>query len=333
MKAEECSSSSKFPLSIFVDKMNHNVQNVIITDQEQGQRIDNYLLRVLKGVPKSHIYRIIRNGEVRLNKKRVKPLYKLQTGDTVRIPPVRMSDNSDEAMPASMQVKLLLQSSILYEDDRLLIINKPAGLAVHGGSGVNLGVIEILRQIYGDKQFLELAHRLDRDTSGCLVIAKKRSMLRQIHQLLRDRQAEKIYLALVKGVISKAHFTVKLALEKNILRSGERMVNVNAEGKPAVTHFKVLQRFKEASLVEIRLETGRTHQIRVHTQAIGHPVAGDEKYGDKDFNRLMKQYQCKRLFLHAKKLTLPLADYDPPLVVEAPLDPLLNQILVNLVKS
>ncbi len=307
--------------------MNNNVQHVIITEQEQGQRIDNYLLRVLKGVPKSHIYRIIRNGEVRLNKKRVKPLYKLQTGDTVRIPPVRISSNSDEEIPASTQVKLLLQSSILYEDDRLLIINKPAGLAVHGGSGVNLGVIEILRQIYGDKQFLELAHRLDRDTSGCLVIAKKRSMLRQIHQLLRDRQAEKIYLALVKGVISKDHFTVKLALEKNILRSGERMVNVNAAGKPAVTHFKVLQRFKEASLVEIRLETGRTHQIRVHTQAIGHPVAGDEKYGDKEFNRLMKHYHCKRLFLHAKKLTLPLVDYDPPLVVEAPVDGVLTQIL------
>lgn len=312
--------------------MDYGVQYLTVIEADQGQRIDNYLLRKLKGVPKSHIYRIMRSGEVRVNKKRVKPVYRVQMDDVVRIPPIRLPD-ANEVPAASLQLRDLLKQSILLEDNRLLIINKPSGIAVHGGSGINLGVIEALRQIYGDKQYLELAHRLDRETSGCLVIAKRRSLLRQVHQLLRDKTADKVYLALVQGVPERDHFTVNFALQKSALRSGERMVYVNPEGKPAVSHFKVLERYEQASLVEVHLETGRTHQIRVHAAASGHPIAADEKYGNKRFNKAMRDLQCNRLFLHAKHLHLPLTDYPNGVSVTAELDPQLEQVLKNLAKK
>lgn len=278
-----------------------------IDSDHEGRRIDNFLLSQLKGVPKSMIYRIIRKGEVRVNKKRIKPDYKLKLNDEVRIPPIRTAEKLSPSTP-SHQFAEKLEKAILCEDEYLLIINKPSGLAVHGGSNLRLGLIEALRLIRPDARFLELVHRLDRDTSGCLIIAKKRSVLRELHELLRQGEIKKIYIALTRGHWPKQKNIVTLSLAKNILQSGERVVKHDALGKQAKSIFNVKKSFENADLVEVELCTGRTHQIRVHAQASGHPVSGDEKYGDKAFNKIMNQKGLKRLFLHATSVdfTLPM---------------------------
>jgi 23S rRNA pseudouridine955/2504/2580 synthase len=265
---------------------------------------------------------------VRVNKGRAKPTYRLQAGDQVRIPPVRRAEEIPPATPGRRQIRQLGES-ILYEDEGLLILNKPSGLAVHGGSGVSLGVIEILRASRPEAPFLELAHRLDRDTSGCLIIAKKRSYLRHLHKLLREEGMDKRYVALLKGPWRGGERRVNAALRKNILQSGERVVKVEAEGKSSETLFRPLRQWPAATLVEVRPLTGRTHQIRVHAAHLGQPVAGDDKYGDADFNRAMQAQGLRRLFLHAASLGFISPD-GQPIAVKAPLDPALQQVLDRL---
>lgn len=283
------------------------VRFITIDEGSGGQRIDNFLLKTLKGVPKSRIYRLLRKGEVRVNKSRIKPEYKLVSGDSVRIPPVRVAERGDPgSLFVSDSLARQLQAAVLYEDDALLIINKPSGLAVHGGSGVSVGLIEALRRLRPEARFLELVHRLDRDTSGCVMLAKKRSTLKTLHGLLRGDGVDKRYLALVEGRWSSRKLQVKLPLEKNVLQSGERMVRVNPDGKYALTRFTVVRHFAGASLVEARPVTGRTHQIRVHCQAAGHPIIGDDKYGRDEVNERFRRLGVNRLFLHARSLAFEL---------------------------
>jgi len=296
------------------------VQLLEVAPELAGQRIDNFLRTQLKGVPKTLIYRILRKGEVRVNKGRIKPEYKLQAGDIVRVPPLRLAER-DEPAPLAKGLLDRLEAAIVYEDKALIVLNKPAGIAVHGGSGLNYGVIEAFRQLRPDAKELELVHRLDRDTSGLLMIAKKRSMLRHLHAALRGDGIDKRYMALVRGNWPTAKKQVNAPLLKNTLRSGERMVEVNEEeGKEALTIFKVLRRFGEfATLVEAKPVTGRTHQIRVHALHAGHAIAGDDKYGDEDFSREIRDLGGKRLFLHAYALRVPLPD-GGELQFEAPVD-------------
>lgn len=295
------------------------VQFLEVEPELAGQRIDNFLRVRLKGVPKTMIYRILRKGEVRVNKGRIKPEYKLQAGDVVRVPPLRMAD-ADEPAPLAQGLLERLEASIVFEDKALIVINKPAGIAVHGGSGLNYGVIEAFRQLRPDVKELELVHRLDRDTSGLLMIAKKRSMLRHLHAALRGDGVDKRYMALVRGSWPTAKKQVNAPLLKNTLRSGERMVEVNDEGKQALTLFKVLRRFGEfATLIEASPVTGRTHQIRVHALHAGHSIAGDSKYGDEDFTREVRELGGKRLFLHAYALRIPLPE-GGEISFEAPVD-------------
>ena len=302
------------------------VQLLVIDADQAGQRVDNFLLRHLKGVPKSKVYRIIRKGEVRVNKARIKPEYKLAAGDSLRIPPIRMAEQQPKAKPShSLQTHLI--DAILYEDDSLLVINKPSGLAVHGGSGVNLGMIEALRAMRPEARYLELVHRLDRDTSGCIMVAKKRSMLRYLHEQLRKKGGvDKRYQALVAGRWPNRRKLVNAPLLKNILQSGERMVQVSAEGKKSLTEFSVLTRFEQATLIEARPITGRTHQIRVHALHAGHPLLGDDKYGDQTAEKPFREKGLKRLFLHAASLRLTLPD-ETRLKVEAPLSPELQALI------
>lgn len=296
---------------------------IAIDEELAGQRLDNFLIARLKGVPKSKIYNVIRKGEVRVNKGRVKPEYKLMPGDVIRVPPIRTAEAGTEAK-ASNQMMALLAKSIVYEDKGLLIINKPPGLAVHGGSGITLGLIETLRQMRPEDSHLELVHRLDRDTSGCIMVAKKRSYLRHLQAALREKSAgqggvSKVYKALVIGEWPKKIHQVNSPLLKTVVVGGERIVKVHPEGKPSLTEFKVLQRFDGFSLIEARPITGRTHQIRVHAQYSGHPLVGDEKYGDDEINASMRQQGIKRLFLHASALSFSLPESDELIHVEAPL--------------
>ncbi len=306
----------------------NGVQLVEIGPDLAGQRVDNYLLGRLKGAPRNLIYRILRRGEVRVNKGRIRPDYRLRAGDVVRIPPVRLDARPAPARPADAVLERL-SHAILHEDPRLLILNKPSGLAVHGGSGLRYGVIEGLRALRPEARYLELVHRLDRETSGCLIIAKRRSTLRILHDLLRQNRIDKRYLALVRGRWEGGTRTVDAPLRKNVLRSGERIVRVDPAGKPSRSVFRPLAAGEPASLVEVRLETGRTHQIRVHAAHIGHPLAGDEKYGDARFNRQMREQGLQRLFLHAHSLRIPLPG-EKPLVVRAPLDDELLTLLDRL---
>ncbi len=301
---------------------------VEVDEGSSGQRIDNFLQKQLKGVPKTRIYRILRKGEVRVNKKRIKPDYRLNMGDVVRIPPVRVSDKPQPARPAD-RVLQQLNDSILYEDEGLLVLNKPSGLAVHGGSGLAYGVIEGLRALRPEARFLELAHRLDRDTSGCLVIAKKRSVLRAFHTLLREGGMDKVYFALLKGRWRGGGKRIDAPLRKNELKSGERVVRVSKDGKPSLSIFTPVTIYKDCSLMRVKLITGRTHQVRVHAQYSGHPIAGDDKYGDDDFNRMMAGRGLKRLFLHAAELHFTLPEHGT-VHVEAPLDDNLQNLLSNL---
>lgn len=278
------------------------VQLVEITEEHCDQRLDNFLIARLKGVPKSRIYRIVRKGEVRVNKGRVNVKYRLVTGDIVRIPPVRVAERSEESyVPQGLQAAL--QHGILFEDDGFLVVNKPAGFAVHGGSGVSSGIIEGLRLLRPEAHFLELVHRLDKDTSGCLIIAKKRSALKQLHELFRDNHVQKTYLALLAGQWARKKLVVNVPLLKNVSKGGERMVVISQAGKEAETLFRRMKVFADSTLVEASPKTGRTHQIRVHAASLGHPIVGDERYGRDDINRGFKGRGYKRMFLHAEKLT------------------------------
>ncbi|WP_372833496.1 23S rRNA pseudouridine(955/2504/2580) synthase RluC [Pontibacterium sp.] len=302
-----------------ISSPNAAVRFVEIAADFDGQRIDNFLRTELKGVPKSLIYRILRKGEVRVNKKRVKPEYKLQGGDLIRIPPVRVAERAEAPKPSD-NLQRVLEDAILYEDKDLIVVNKPSGLAVHGGSGVSLGLIEAFRQIRPECRFLELVHRLDRDTSGCIMIAKKRSALKFMHEALQKSRITKIYNALVDGAWSDRKRRIDAPLRKNELKSGERVVKVQADGKACLTEYKVLRRIgRLVTLVEARPITGRTHQIRVHCQFAGHPIIGDEKYGTDQMNRRMRDEGIKRLFLHAAELRIPLPG-GGRMVIKAPLD-------------
>ncbi|MDM9650363.1 23S rRNA pseudouridine(955/2504/2580) synthase RluC [Pseudomonas wenzhouensis] len=305
------------------------VQLIEVAPEFAGQRIDNFLRTQLKGVPKTLIYRILRKGEVRVNKGRIKPEYKLQAGDVVRVPPLRLAER-DEPEPLAQGLLERLEAAIVYEDKALIVLNKPAGIAVHGGSGLSYGVIEAFRQLRPDAKDLELVHRLDRDTSGLLMIAKKRSMLRHLHEQLRGDGVDKRYMALVRGHWATARKQVNAPLQKSNLRSGERMVEVDGEGKEALTLFRVLRRFGDfATLVEAKPVTGRTHQIRVHAKHAGHSIAGDSKYGDDEFTREIRELGGKRLFLHAYELHVPLPE-GGVLKLEAPVDEMWARTLERL---
>ncbi|WP_193014359.1 MULTISPECIES: 23S rRNA pseudouridine(955/2504/2580) synthase RluC [Gammaproteobacteria] len=305
----------------------NQVQFVTIDGDEAGQRIDNFLLARLKGVPKSMIYRIIRKGEVRVNKGRIKPEYKLNAGDILRIPPVRVAEKEEIAVSPKLDKVAALTNCILYEDDHLMLINKPSGTAVHGGSGLSFGVIEGLRALRPEARFLELVHRLDRDTSGVLLIAKKRSALRALHEQLRLKQMQKDYLALVRGEWQSHAKVVQAPLLKNILQSGERIVKVSNEGKPSETRFKVEERFEFSTLVKASPVTGRTHQIRVHALHAGHPIAFDDRYGDRNFDTQLVGTKLNRLFLHASSLTFTHPSTGEQMRIEAPMDNQLRHCL------
>jgi 23S rRNA pseudouridine955/2504/2580 synthase len=266
---------------------------VEVGEESASQRIDNFLIRRLKGVPKSHVYRVLRSGQVRVNSGRVGPDYRLKAGDRVRVPPVRVSAAAKPAKPAEFPV--------VHEDAALLVVDKPAGVAVHGGSGVSFGVIESLRAARPQAKVLELAHRLDRDTSGLLIVAKKRAALVELHRMLRDGEVDKQYAAIVKGRPAQASFEIDEALHKHVTASGERRVSVREGGMTARTRVELVKG-KDFSLLKVRLLTGRTHQIRVHLAHAGHPVLGDDKYGDFALNREVAKRGVKRLFLHAERL-------------------------------
>ncbi len=301
---------------------------VEITEANMGQRLDNFLLSYLKGVPKTRIYRIVRKGEVRVNKKRSEAKYRLNTGDVIRIPPVRTANSSEQTF-IHPSLKTKLESNILFEDEALLILNKPSGFAVHGGSGINSGIIEGLRLIRPKDRFLELVHRLDKDTSGCLIIAKKNSALRIMHDYFRGDGIEKTYLALFSGRWSRKKITVDAPLQKNISKGGERIVVVSKSGKPAETFFRRISLLQHSTLVEAFPKTGRTHQIRVHAAWLGHPILGDERYGEAESNRKIKQRGLKRLFLHAQKLVFKHPVSGVRLSIEAPLPLELENFLAN----
>lgn len=312
------------------DEIKLPVQMIEIEDDFIGQRIDNFLIARLRGVPKSVIYRVLRKGEVRVNKKRIKPEYKLEQGDVVRVPPLTVASEPD-AVSVKLSLVKDLEQHILYEDKDLIVLNKPSGMAVHGGSGLQFGVIEALRALRPDAKHLELVHRLDRDTSGCLLIAKKRSVLTHLHEQLRNKTVEKKYWALVAGDWDNKVRKVTEPLRKNTLQSGERVVKVDAaEGKPSETRFRILQRYQEGTLVEAFPVTGRTHQIRVHTACKGHPIACDDKYGDNQFSQQMQKIGLNRLFLHAFSLSFIHPISETTMRFEAPLDPKLSQTLERL---
>ena len=304
-------------------------QFVTISEEEAGQRIDNYLLRVCKGVPKSHIYRILRSGEVRVNKGRIDQLYRLEAGDVVRIPPVRVAERSSPQAAPGAEFK------IVFEDTHLLVIDKPAGVAVHGGSGVSYGVIEQLRAARPDAKFLELVHRLDRETSGLLLLAKKRSALTNLHEQMRDGLTDKRYLTAVYGDWKNKRQHVKLPLHKYTTAEGERRVVVQAGGMESHTVFSLLRKWDEFALLEAELKTGRTHQIRVHLASSGFPILGDDKYGDFALNKQLQKATesrgaLRRMFLHAHQITFTHPDSGKQMTLNAPLPAECERFLVSL---
>jgi 23S rRNA pseudouridine955/2504/2580 synthase len=293
------------------------VQLITISVEEADQRIDNFLIRICKGVPKSHIYRVLRSGEVRVNKGRIDQTYRLREGDIVRIPPVRVAEQSATPVPA-------MEFAVLFEDSHLLVINKPAGVAVHGGSGVSYGVIEQLRASRPDAKFLELVHRLDRETSGVLLLAKRRSSLTNLHEQIREGRIDKRYLALVHGDWKNQRQHVKLPLFKYTTPEGERRVRVQSDGLASHTVFSLVKKYAAYTLLEAELKTGRTHQIRVHLASSGFPIAGDDKYGDFALNRSLQKADgtriaLKRMFLHACQVTFTHPDTGTPVTLKAPL--------------
>lgn len=304
------------------------VQIVTINEDRIGQRLDNFLCKLATGVPKSRIYRAIRKGEVRVNKKRAKAEYKLELHDEIRIPPLKINEQTTASISAN--TKQMLLSNILYENDDLLVINKLAGLPVHGGSGTTFSLINSLRQLKDEYHQLELVHRLDKETSGCLLLAKNRQSLLFLQEQIKQQMMEKDYYCLVAGKWSDNNKHVKAPLRKNVMRSGERMVQVDESGKPSHTEFECQQQFSNAALLRARLHTGRTHQIRAHLQYVSHPLAGDKKYGDRDFNKQMRELGLQRMFLHAASLKFYLPDQQKAITVTAPLDDELTQCLQKL---
>jgi 23S rRNA pseudouridine955/2504/2580 synthase len=304
---------------------------VEVDEQGEAQRIDNYLLKILKGVPKSHIYRILRSGEVRVNSGRVDATYRLEIGDKLRIPPIRVAEPSIKPSTKLPAGKARLMERVIYEDEAIIVLNKRAGMAVHGGSGVSLGVIEQLRLELPQQKFLELAHRLDRETSGVLLLAKKRAALVALHEMMRpdaeDKRMEKHYLVLVAGQWKNKTQHVKLALEKNVTEDGERRVHVQEGGMAAHTIFRLKQHYGDFTLLEAELKTGRTHQIRVHLSHLGFPIAGDDKYGDFELNRQLMRNGLKRMFLHAWRVSLLHPVSGEMLNLEAPLPAELEKYL------
>ncbi|KIF82681.1 23S rRNA pseudouridine(955/2504/2580) synthase RluC [Noviherbaspirillum autotrophicum] len=306
------------------------VRLVTISDEESGQRIDNFLLRICKGVPKSHIYRVLRSGEVRVNKGRIDQTYRLVAGDVVRVPPVRVAEKATQVVPGA-------EFKILLEDPHLLVIDKPAGVAVHGGSGVSYGVIEQLRAARPEAKFLELVHRLDRETSGILLLAKKRSALTNLHEQIREGRLDKRYLTLVHGDWQNSRQHVKLPLFKYTTSEGERRVRVQSDGMPSHTVFNLIRRYGEFALLEAELKTGRTHQIRVHLASSGFPIAGDDKYGDFGLNKALQKADgsriaLKRMFLHAYQITFLHPDTGIPVTLKAGLPPECENFLQSLGK-
>jgi 23S rRNA pseudouridine955/2504/2580 synthase len=302
------------------------VRHLRIAEEDAGQRIDNFLLRECKGVPKSHIYRVLRSGEVRVNSGRVSQTYRLQVGDQVRVPPIRVAQRTEAPQPAA-DVRHAFR--IVFEDEALLVIDKPAGLAVHGGSGVSFGVIELLRRQRPEARFLELAHRLDRETSGLLIIGKKRSALNAVQDAMRAGQMEKRYLAMVSGRWVNPVQHIKAPLYKYLTDEGERRVMVRADGKPSHSIVRLVQRWDDCSLVEVELKTGRTHQIRVHMQSQGFPLLGDDKYGDFPLNKRLEKTGLSRMFLHAASLRLKHPQSGNLLELSAPLPPELAQFVAS----
>ncbi len=286
-----------------------------IGEDSVGQRIDNYLMRLLKGVPKSHVYRILRSGEVRVNSGRIGPDYRLQLGDLVRIPPIRTAQKTSVPSTAGASFK----PEVLFEDEALLVINKPSGMAVHGGSGVSFGVIEALRQSRPAGKFLELVHRLDRETSGVLMLAKKRAALVEVHRQLQAGETKKHYYALVQGKWTERKRVVDFPLEKYVLSSGERRVSVGIEGNTAMTIFRLERHVGPYSLLDAELKTGRTHQIRVHLAHLGFPILGDDKYGDFPLNKILAKQGLKRMFLHAWRVEITHPLSKQRVTIEAPL--------------
>ena len=305
------------------ESVSAGVQLVKVDDDRDGQRIDNYLSGRLKGVPRSLIYRILRTGQVRINGRRAKPDTRLNAGDEVRIPPVRVAERAEPGHPSDGQMSRI-EDAIVHECRDFLVLDKPSGVASHGGSGISFGAIELLRAAR-PRDTLELVHRLDRDTSGVLVFSRRRSALTALQAVIREGRATKHYLALLQGRLPKARITVNEPLRKSILQGGERMVRVDAAGKPSVSHLIQLQQFAEATLCEIAIETGRTHQIRVHTSHIGHAVAGDEKYGERAFNQRMREFKLKRLFLHAARFEFEIGEKN--FAFSAPLPPDLSRVV------
>lgn len=282
------------------------VQKVQVPADREGQRLDNFLATRLKGVPKSLIYRLLRTGQVRVNGGRAKPDQRLVAGDEVRLPPVRTAEREATAAPPASQTDRV-EAAVIHEDRDFLVIDKPSGVASHGGSGVSFGAIELLRAAR-PRDTLELVHRLDRDTSGVLVFSRRRSALTALQTEIREGRVTKHYLALLEGRLPQARMTVDAPLRKSVLQGGERMVRVDPDGKPSRSHIRQVEQYAAATLAEVALETGRTHQIRVHCAHIGHPLAGDEKYGARDFNRVMREAGLRRLFLHAARFEFALGE-------------------------
>lgn len=304
------------------------VRMVTVPEDRDGQRIDNFLVGQLKGVPKSLIYRILRTGQVRINGKRAKPDVRISEGDEIRIPPVRIAEKEESEAPGRGQL-IRIEQSIVFEDKDFLVLDKPSGIASHGGSGISHGAIELLRAAR-PRDTLELVHRLDRDTSGILVFSRKRSALTALQNVIREGTALKQYLTLLQGQLPQKALTVNAPLRKSLLQGGERMVRVDEQGKDSISHLRVQETYGPASLVQVTIETGRTHQIRVHCQHIGHPVAGDEKYGEREFNREMRDVGLKRLFLHAARFEFHLPERDRDYCFTASLPADLSKVLDKL---
>lgn len=308
------------------------VRYITIEADFAEQRVDNYLFCFLKNVPKSHIYRLLRKGEIRVNKKRIDASYKLKTDDIMRLPPLKVGAEAKVIAPSQKTIALL-KESVLYEDEHVLIINKPVGMAVHGGSTIRIGIVEAMRFAYPEIKQLELAHRLDADTSGVLVFGKRKRVLRELHQLLREGQVKKRYLALTQGKWAKRELNVDVPLHKNAIGSGKHMVQVDHSGKEALTIFETHTQYTNAALMRAHLHTGRTHQIRVHAAYRRHPIAGDDRYGDPEFNKTMRRLGLKRMFLHAERIEFVLPSTKKSICVSAPLDSDLTACLALLEKE
>jgi 23S rRNA pseudouridine955/2504/2580 synthase len=309
------------------DFCKNSVTWLTVGEEEAGQRIDNFLFRRLKGVPKTHVYRILRSGEVRVNSRRAEAAYRLEAGDRLRLPPVRTA-RPPRAAPVAARHRL--SPAVIYEDEALIALNKPPGWAVHGGSGLSLGIVEQLRAEHPDWRYLELVHRLDRETSGVLLLAKKRSALLELHRQLREGETDKAYLVLVKGRWRDKLRHVRLPLEKRVTAEGEKRVRVAGGGQSAHTVFRLKRAWGGFSLLEAELRTGRTHQIRVHLAHLGYPIAGDDKYGDFELNKVLARRGLKRMFLHAARMVVRHPASGEPLALAAPLPDDLQSFLERL---